>query len=180
MEETAKFGVDNVALLSPYRQKTDTGVNALNERIRLQINPPDAAKKEVVLGKRAFRVGDKVMQTKNREDINNGDVGYITEISGSGSETVVKIDFGDGRMAEYDITELGLLDLGYASTIHKSQGSEYQSVIINLQCAHAIMLVRPLIYTAITRAKERVIIVGNAAPCVLPSRNRTRKNEELY
>ena len=72
MEETAKFGVDNVALLSPYRQKTDTGVNALNERIRLQINPPDAAKKEVVLGKRAFRVGDKVMQTKNREDIKIG------------------------------------------------------------------------------------------------------------
>ena len=180
MEETAKFGVDNVALLSPYRQKTDTGVNALNERIRLQINPPDAAKKEVVLGKRAFRVGDKVMQTKNREDINNGDVGYITEISGSGSETVVKIDFGDGRMAEYDITELGLLDLGYASTIHKSQGSEYQSVIINLQCAHAIMLVRPLIYTAITRAKERVIIVGERrALCIAIKKQDTEKRGTL-
>ena len=180
MEETAKFGVDNVALLSPYRQKTDTGVNALNERIRLQINPPDAAKKEVVLGKRAFRVGDKVMQTKNREDINNGDVGYITEISGSGSETVVKIDFGDGRMAEYDITELGILDLGYASTIHKSQGSEYQSVIINLQCAHAIMLVRPLIYTAITRAKERVIIVGERrALCIAIKKQDTEKRGTL-
>ena len=180
MEETAKFGVDNVALLSPYRQKTDTGVNALNEHIRLQINPPDAAKKEVVLGKRAFRVGDKVMQTKNREDINNGDVGYITEISGSGSETVVKIDFGDGRMAEYDITELGLLDLGYASTIHKSQGSEYQSVIINLQCAHAIMLVRPLIYTAITRAKERVIIVGERrALCIAIKKQDTEKRGTL-
>lgn len=176
MEETAKYGVDNVALLSPYRQKTDTGVNALNERIRLQVNPPDKTKKEVILGKRLFRVGDKVMQTKNREDINNGDVGYITEIFCSGSETVVKVDFGDGRMAEYDITELGILDLGYASTIHKSQGSEYQSVIINLQCAHSIMLVRPLIYTAITRAKERVIIVGERrALCIAIKKQDTEK-----
>lgn len=176
MEETLKYGVDNVALLSPYRQKTETGVNALNERIRLQINPPDPTKKEVVLGKRTFRVGDKVMQIKNREDINNGDVGYITGILGSGNETVVKIDFGDGRMAEYDITELGMLDLGYASTIHKSQGSEYQSVIINLQCAHAIMLVRPLIYTAITRAKERVIIVGERrALCIAIKKQDTEK-----
>ena len=176
MEETSKYGVDNVALLSPYRQKTETGVNALNERIRFQVNPPGADKEEIVLGKRTFRVGDKVMQIKNREDINNGDVGYITGIFGSGCETVVEIDFGDGRMAEYDITELGMLDLGYASTIHKSQGSEYQSVIINLQCAHSIMLVRPLIYTAITRAKERVIIVGERrALCIAIKKQDTEK-----
>ena len=70
------------------------------------------------------------------------------------------VDFGDSRIAEYDTSELDMLDLGYACTIHKSQGSEYKSVIINLQTAHYIMLTRPLLYTAITRGKERVIIVG--------------------
>lgn len=160
LQETAAYGVDNVALLTPYRQKTETGVNALNLRLRELVNPPNPGKKEAVIGKRTFRSGDKVMQTKNHEEVNNGDVGYITRVSQYGSDTAVSIDFGDGRALEYDSSELDMLDLGYASTIHKSQGSEYQSVIINLQCAHSIMLTRPLIYTAITRGKTKVIIVG--------------------
>lgn len=160
LQETAAYGVDNVALLTPYRQKTETGVNALNLRLRELVNPPNPAKKEAVLGKRIFRSGDKVMQTKNHEEVNNGDIGYITAVSRYGNDTAVNIDFGDGRTLEYDSSELDMLDLGYASTIHKSQGSEYQSVIINLQCAHSIMLTRPLIYTAITRGKTKVIIVG--------------------
>ena len=102
-----------------------------------------------------FRCGDKVMQIKNCDEISNGDIGYITKICKAGDETTVTIDFGDGRMAEYDTSQLDMLDLGYASTIHKSQGSEYRSVIINLQCAHYVMLTRPLVYTAITRGKEK-------------------------
>ena len=160
MQEVARYGVDNVAMLSPYRQKTETGVNALNEMLRELVNPPDEGKPEVVCGKRKFRVGDKVMQVKNFEDVSNGDIGYIRNIFKFGDETTVCVDFGDGRNMEYDSTELDMLDLGYASTIHKAQGAEYQSVIINLQCAHHIMLTRPLIYTAITRGKDRVIIVG--------------------
>lgn len=160
LQETAKYGVDNVVLLSPYRQKTETGVNALNQRIQARINPPVPDKNEAVYGHRTFRVGDKVMQTKNCEEVNNGDVGYITAISGSASDAVVRIDFGDGRIVEYENSELEMLDLAYACTVHKSQGDEFKSVIINLQCAHSVMLVRPLIYTAITRAKERVILVG--------------------
>ena len=160
MQEVAKYGVDNVAMLSPYRQKTETGVNALNEMLRELVNPPDEGKPEVVCGKRKFRVGDKVMQVKNFEDVSNGDIGYIRNIFKFGDETTVCVDFGDGRNMEYDSSELDMLDLGYASTIHKAQGAEYQSVIINLQCAHHIMLTRPLIYTAITRGKDRVIIVG--------------------
>ena len=160
MQEVARYGVDNVAMLSPYRQKTETGVNALNEMLRELVNPPDEGKPEVVCGKRKFRVGDKVMQVKNFEDVSNGDVGYIRNIFKFGDETTVCVDFGDGRNMEYDSSELDMLDLGYASTIHKAQGAEYQSVIINLQCAHHIMLTRPLIYTAITRGKDRVIIVG--------------------
>lgn len=176
LQEIAKYGVDNVALLSPYRQKTKTGVAALNERIRKDVNPQDPTKGEITLGKKTFRTGDKVMQIKNHEDVNNGDIGYITDISGIGNDAVVCIDFGDGRNVEYDASELNMLDLGYASTIHKSQGSEYQSVIINLQCAHSIMLVRPLIYTAITRAKKQVIIVGERrALCIAIKKQDTEK-----
>lgn len=176
LQETAKYGVDNVALLSPYRQKTETGVNALNELLREKINPPAPDKAEVVHGTRRFRCGDKVMQIKNCDEISNGDIGYITKICKVGDETTVTIDFGDGRMAEYDTSQLDMLDLGYASTIHKSQGSEYRSVIINLQCAHYVMLTRPLVYTAITRGKENVIIVGERrALCMAIKKTDTEK-----
>ena len=160
MQEIKKYGVDNVALLSPYRQKTETGANALNQMLREMVNPDGGGKIETVCGRRKFRAGDKVMQVKNLGDVSNGDTGYIRRISREGDDTAVYVDFGDGRVKRYDAGELDVLDLGYASTIHKSQGSEYQSVIINLQCAHFIMLTRPLVYTAITRGKSRVIIVG--------------------
>lgn len=175
LREVGSCGVDNVALLSPYRQKTETGVNALNERLREKVNPAAASKPETVFGKRKFRLGDKVMQIKNYEDVNNGDIGYITNIRHDGSDVTVTVDF-DGRIMDYEGNDLEMLDLAYASTIHKSQGSEYQSVIINLQCAHAIMLVRPLIYTAITRAKQRVILVGERrALCIAVKRTDTEQ-----
>ena len=160
LQETSRCGIDNVVLLSPYRQKTETGANALNQRLQGKVNPPADGKMDAVHGQRRFRTGDKVMQIKNCEDINNGDVGYITSITGTQTESVIRIDFGDGRLVDYENADLDMLDLGYACTVHKSQGSEYKSVIINLQCAHSVMLVRPLIYTAITRAKEKVLIVG--------------------
>lgn len=100
------------------------------------------------------------MQIKNYEQVSNGDVGYIIGITGSDSEATVVIDFGDGRIMEYESEQLKMLDLGYASTVHKSQGAQYKSVILNLQCAHAIMLIRAIVYTAITRARLRLIIVG--------------------
>ena len=176
MQETAKYGVDNVALLTPYRQKTETGVNALNERLRELVNPADSRKAEAAHGKRKFRCGDKVMQIRNHEDVNNGDIGYIRKITRNSDDSTVMVDFGDGRRMEYDSSELEMLDLGYASTIHKSQGSEYSSVIINLQCAHSIMLTRPLLYTAITRGKSRVIIVGEKrALCIAIKRTDTER-----
>ena len=176
MQEISKYGLDNVALLSPYRQKTETGVNALNDRLQSIVNPQDGKKPEVLYRNRIYRMGDKVMQTKNCEDISNGDIGYITSITTDDSDSMLTVDFGDGRVAEYEKSDLELLNLAYASTIHKSQGSEYKSVIINLQCAHAVMLVRPLIYTAITRAKERVIIVGERrALCIAIKRTDTER-----
>lgn len=160
LQEIAKNGVDHVALLSPYRQKTETGVNALNEQIRDAVNPLSTAGAEIASGNRKFRSGDKVMQIKNKDDVSNGDIGYIQKITKNGSEAEIRIDFGDGRIKNYDAGGMELLDLGYASTIHKSQGSEYQTVIINIQKAHYIMLNRPLIYTAVTRGKKKVILVG--------------------
>ncbi len=88
-DEIAKHGVDNVALLTPYRQKTETGVNALNEKLRELVNPGDGKKPEAICGKRVFRQGDKVMQVKNHDDVNNGDVGYITHIIKTAAETTV-------------------------------------------------------------------------------------------
>ena len=100
------------------------------------------------------------MQVKNMGEVNNGDVGYITNIFRDVDGISIRVNFGDGREMEYDPDQLSMLDLGYASTVHKSQGSEYQSVIVNLQKTHYIMLTRPLVYTAITRGKSRVILVG--------------------
>jgi exodeoxyribonuclease V alpha subunit len=176
LQEAKRYGIDNVALLTPYRQKTETGANALNERLRELVNPRSPGKPEIVRSKRVFRCGDKVMQIKNHDDVNNGDIGYIRSISGSGEDTTIQVDFGDGRMKEYEPADLDMLDFGYAFTVHKSQGSEYKSVIINLQCAHYNMLTRPLIYTAITRGKERVIIVGEKrALCIAIKKTDTEK-----
>ena len=176
LQEVGRYGLDNVALLSPYRQKTETGVNALNEVLRDSVNPPALYKREVSCGKRLFREGDKVMQTRNHDDISNGDIGMITKIIPTQNDVTVHVDFGDGRIKEYDSAYLEMLDHGYATTIHKSQGSEYRSVIINLQCAHSIMLTRPRIYTAITRGKDRVILVGERrALCIAIMKTDTEK-----
>ncbi len=178
MSEIARCGVDHVALLTPYRQKTETGVNALNQLLREKVNPPEPSKAETPEGYKLFRVGDKVMQTRNHENVSNGDIGYVKSISCVGGEWLVEVDFGDGRVKEYDPAtgDLDMLDLGYASTVHKSQGAEYSTVIINLQSAHHIMLNRPLVYTAITRGKHKVIIVGERkAMCIAIKRTETEK-----
>ena len=160
LQEVRKFGVDGVAFLTPFRHKTETSVDAMNARLQALINPPAPGKPEALFGQLRFRLGDKVMQIKNYEQVNNGDVGYITSITGPEHEATVMIDFGDGRIMEYENEQLKMLDLGYASTVHKSQGAQYKSVIMNLQCAHAIMLIRAIVYTAITRARLRIAIVG--------------------
>lgn len=160
MQEVRKFGVDGVAFLTPFRHKTETSVDAMNARLQALVNPAAPGKPEAVYGQLRFRLGDKVMQIKNFEQVNNGDVGYIISITGPENEASVQIDFGDGRVMEYENDQLKMLDLGYASTVHKSQGAQYKSVIMNLQCAHAIMLIRAIVYTAITRARLRLAIVG--------------------
>lgn len=164
IREVQKYGIDNVVLLTPFRKKTATGAQALNKSIQARINPPAPDKPEVTVGKRVFRLGDKVMQIKNRAEVSNGDTGYIQKIENSGDDWLMEVDFGEDRIVAYSGTEsLGQLELAYAQTIHKSQGSEYASVLISIQHAHGRMLKRPLVYTAITRAKRRVGIVGDLA-----------------
>ena len=142
------------------RHKYETSVQPMNELLRAALNPPAAEKSEVKIRDRVFRVGDKVMQTKNAGDVNNGDIGYMRKIFFEGKSQKVLIEFDGSHLKQYGIEELATLELGYATTIHKAQGSEYQSVILNVQLAHSVMLRRPLLYTAITRAKHRLIIVG--------------------
>lgn len=161
LQEVKQYGVDNVALLTPFRKKTETGVQSLNARLRNLVNPPAPDKPEFVLGQRTFRLGDKVMQTQNRDEVSNGDIGYIGKIERSEDGFLIEVDFGDNRIVPYESSEtLSKLELAYASTIHKSQGAEYDSVLINIQHVHRNMLKRPLLYTAITRARRRVNLVG--------------------
>lgn len=161
VKEVDRIGLDNVCYLTPLRGKSATCVNEMNPVIRDRINPPSQDKPEVKFGNKVFRKGDKITQMRNFEDVANGDIGYILNIlRDEDGQIIVQIDFGDDRIKFYDMQNLEMIDLAYSLTIHKSQGSEYATTIINLQSLHYIMLNRPLIYTAITRGKKRVIIVG--------------------
>lgn len=166
-----------MVLLTPFRKKTATGVQALNQRLQARLNPPGPEKPEWTLGKRTFRLGDKVMQIRNRDEVSNGDIGYVRKITLDEDSWMVEVDFGDGRTVCYcDADSMNQLDLAYAQTIHKSQGSEYASVLISIQQAHGWMLKRALIYTAITRAKRRAIIVGD--PAAMETAIRTTDTEK--
>ena len=158
---TKTYAADEVQILSPMRIRGRCGTDALNKEIQDSLNPASPDKPEVVVGFKRFRLFDKVMQTKNKGEVSNGDIGRIRNITkdkNGGCE--VLIDFGGGRIAEYGSDEMASIDLAYATTIHKSQGSEYPVVVIPILNEASIMLQRNLIYTAITRAKDKVIIVG--------------------
>ena len=164
LEEVRKYGVDNVALLTPYREKTATGARTINKRLRDIVNPASPDKPELVIGQRLFRLGDKVMQNKNTEEVSNGDIGYITGVESMDDSFTVEVDFGDSRLVLYQTVEaLGHLELAYATTIHKSQGGEHMSVLISIQGGR--MLQRSLIYTAITVPTQQERAVYCHHPC---------------
>ena len=168
-EEVEKVGVDQVQVLSPFRARGEASSDNLNEAIRQKVNPYTETTEEVTCGGRTFRLLDKVMQTKNNGSINlydnNGDVVSSGVFNGETGRirTIrpgrITVDF-DGRYAGYSLDAAAELDLSYATTIHKALGSEYDTVIIPLLAAHKILLTRNLLYTAVTRAKRRVVLVG--------------------
>ena len=150
------------------------GIESLNKTLQEVINPPSVTKPQVEVGQTIFRLGDKVMQITNNYDLEwkkhgkyadetgqgvfNGDIGYITLIDPNSGE--VNVEFEDGRNCLYTRPDLLDLSLSYAITIHKSQGSEFDTVIIPAIAGPSIILTRNLIYTAVTRAKKMVVIVG--------------------
>ena len=166
----------DIQVLTPMR-KGLLGVERLNTILQQYLNPPDAKKAEHEHGQTIFRVGDKVMQIKNNYQaewevrsrynipiekglgVFNGDMGLVREIN-TFSETLT-VEYEEGRMVEYPFKELDQLELAYAITIHKSQGSEYPAVIIPLLTGPRMLMNRNLLYTAVTRARKCVTLVGD-------------------
>ncbi|MDO4338102.1 MAG: ATP-dependent RecD-like DNA helicase [Eubacteriales bacterium] len=166
----------DIQVLTPMR-KGLLGVERLNQILQRYLNPPDERKKERESGQHLFREGDKVMQVRNNYQLEweirgkygipvekgvgvfNGDTGILTEIN-EFAETA-SVEFEDGRYAEYSFKQLEELELAYAITIHKSQGSEYPAVVMPLLSGPRMLLNRNLLYTAVTRARKCVTVVGS-------------------
>jgi len=154
------FGPDDIQVLSPMH-RGEAGVAALNTRLQDALNPQWGNLDELeVGGGRVLREGDRVMQTVNdyTKDVFNGDVGRVLAVSTA--EKRLSVDFG-GNVVSYEAFELEALTLAYAITIHKSQGSEFPAVMVPVLNSHHIMLQRNLLYTAITRARRLVVLVGD-------------------
>ena len=154
-EYVAKYGIDNVTVLTPFREKTVTGVNFLNKKLKESVL--DAS----IDRTKTFSVGDKVMFTKNYKDLTNGDIGYVVGTEFTADDEEVIVDFGGEEPMLLSKGLLKSLDLAYATTIHKSQGTEYKVVIMVVDPHHKVMLKKNLLYTAVTRAKEKLVIVGS-------------------
>ena len=169
---TSAYGYDpitDIQVLCPSRM-LDTGTVNLNNLLQERLNPRLKNQPQLAFKGVYFREGDKVMQIKNNYDLQykkdngeygtgvfNGDVGYITEIDIRGS--IIKVRFED-RVATYYHEDLNQLELAYAVTVHKSQGSEYPCVVIPLSDVPSKLMYRNLLYTAVTRAKSLLVVVG--------------------
>jgi exodeoxyribonuclease V alpha subunit len=156
-----RFGFDpirDIQVLCPM-QRGGVGARSLNIELQKALNPGGTDKPTVERFGYTYRVGDKVMQTENdyEKEVFNGDIGFVAVIDTDAADMV--IDF-DGREVTYGFGELDEVALCYATTIHKSQGSEYPAIVIPIMTQHYMMLERNLLYTGITRGKRLVILVG--------------------
>jgi exodeoxyribonuclease V alpha subunit len=156
-----RFGLDpmdDIQVLSPLHRGA-AGVSELNRRLQAALNPPSERKAERRLGTSIYRLGDRVMQVRNNYDkeVYNGDMGRITILDTVDQTLSVRID---DRDVGYDFSELDELAHAYAVSVHKSQGSEYRAVVMPALTQHYVMLQRNLLYTAITRAQDLVVLVG--------------------
>lgn len=171
------YGLDklrDIQVLTPMK-KGEVGINSLNQKLQSVLNPKTPLKAEKQIGSEIFRVGDKVMQIKNNystewrvikdglelekgQGVFNGDFGFITDIDEE--DRIVKVLFDDEKEVEYEFNQLDELKLAYAITVHKSQGSEFPVVVMPICWGPPMLLTRNLLYTAITRAKSLVVLVG--------------------
>lgn len=177
---------DQIQVLSPTR-KGGVGTVALNKMLQAALNPGAPGKQEKQYGEYIFREGDRVMQIRNNYDIMwkradstaigtgifNGDIGTITQLDNNAQ--TLTVDF-DGRLTEYEFTQLNELEPAYAMTVHKSQGSEYRAVILTCWNGSPYLLSRSILYTAITRARELLIIVGREETVAVMTNNATKNN----
>ncbi|MCB9138795.1 MAG: AAA family ATPase [Caldilineaceae bacterium] len=152
------FRPEDIQVLSPMHRGV-AGVGALNEAIQATVNPPSAQRAERHFGSRVYRVGDRIMQIRNNYDkeVYNGDMGVIRAVNAIDQELRVEID---GREIAYDFLELDELTHAFAVSVHKSQGSEFPAVVIPVLTSHYMLLQRNLLYTAVTRARQLVVLVG--------------------
>lgn len=163
--------MSDIQILSPTK-KGVTGTVELNRMLQMSVNPPSQSKNEYKYGQTVFREGDKVMQTRNNYDIEyttekgengvgiyNGDMGTVDSIHTEARYMIITFD--DGKIIEYPFTSVEDLDLAYAITVHKSQGSEFSYVVMPLSTYMPMLMTRNLFYTAITRAKTMVVLVGS-------------------
>ncbi|MGI5837726.1 MAG: ATP-dependent RecD-like DNA helicase [Chloroflexota bacterium] len=168
-----KFGLHplrDIQVMSPmYRGKA--GVAFLNEQLQEALNPSDPRKPEKRFGGRLFRTGDKVMQIRNNyeKEVYNGDAGRIVSIDLE--EQTATVVFDDDRIVDYEFSELDELVHAYAISVHKAQGAEYPAVVIPVVTQHYMLLQRNLIYTAVTRAKKLVVLVGTRKALAIAIKN---------
>ena len=161
LKEIQMYGMEQVQILSPYKVRSAAGVLELNRSLQDEVNPPVSGKRELHLGGEIFREGDRILQNKNTEFASNGDLGTLVQIAeDEDNNPLVQIVFTDGRRVKYEAEQVEMIEHANAITIHKSQGSECQVVIIPWLKAFYPMLKRNIFYTGITRAKQRVYIVG--------------------
>ena len=184
-----KLKEDTLQIISPFKNG-DAGVINLNKQLQVILNPPSDEKHEVIVPNYTLREGDKIMQTKNNytiewknirtfqkgEGVFNGDMGTVSSIDPVNRQ--VTILFEKERAVLYSFNELACLTLAYAITIHKSQGSEFNTVIIPIYSGNPAFLTRNLIYTAITRAKQSVILIGEKR--VLGAMIRNNRTQRRY
>jgi exodeoxyribonuclease V alpha subunit len=157
-----RFGFDPMAeiqVLSPMHRGA-AGVGELNRHLQAALNPPAAGKAEQRRGTQVYRTGDRVMQIRNNYDkeVYNGDMGRITALDAVNQALTVRVD---EQEVGYAFSELDELVHAYAVSVHKSQGSEYRAVVVPVLTQHYVMLQRNLLYTAVSRARELVVLVGN-------------------
>lgn len=160
-QEVCQSSVDDVQVLTPYRKRGEASLIELNKKLRELINPGVSGIKEMTILGTVFRVGDKIIQTKNTDILSNGDMGEIQDLyTDKEGHSKAKLLFSENRCVHYDTQQMENIEHAYATTIHKSQGSEYPVVILPWIKGFYGMLKRNILYTAITRAKVKVIIVG--------------------
>lgn len=160
-KEASQRSVEDVQVLTPYRKRGEASLVELNKKLRELINPAVSGAKEMTVLGTVFRVGDKIIQTKNTDILSNGDMGEIQDFyTDKDGHSKAVLLFTENRCVHYDTQQMEDIEHAYATTVHKSQGSEYPVVILPWIKGFYGMLKRNILYTAITRAKSKVIIVG--------------------